>query len=95
MLQFKRTSPSSRRGGPNNGKPAGTLVKSHTPLAALISTKKDLQTIRSAGGTLGLIIIPLLIVLCSIVAGFAVAMHISGQPGYSARVNMSSSIMSE
>ncbi|MBB4569304.1 hypothetical protein [Rhizobium leucaenae] len=95
MLQFKMTSLSSRRGEPNNGKPEGMLLKSHTPLAASIFTKKDLKAIRSAGGTLGLIIIPLLIVLCSIVAGFAVAMHISGQPGYSARVNMSSSIMSE
>ncbi|MBB5574757.1 hypothetical protein GGD50_003386 [Rhizobium paranaense] len=96
MLLFKTTRLGLRQGDgrPSNGKPVGTLKKSYAPLSALIFTK-DLRNISPVGGTLGVILIPFLIVLFSVVAGFAVAMHMSGQPGYSARVNMSPPTMSE
>lgn len=53
------------------------------------AAKRNPETIRSLMGVLNTVIIPLVILLCSIAAFAVFIMHLSGQPGYSVRSNAS------
>ncbi len=57
--------------------------------------KRDPGTAPSVMDLIKTVVIPLIIVLCSIAAFAIFVAHISGQPGYSARNNVSSSTLVE
>nr|WP_200985186.1 hypothetical protein [Rhizobium rhizogenes] len=95
VLQFKAIKPRARRSpGEANGRKAGAAPPGLGSLPAQ-RTNADIAVKAPEGGPShkGVVkqaLIPLVILLCSIAAFYICLAHMSGQPGYSARNNLSS-----
>lgn len=95
MLEFKATKRRSRRSAveAKRGKTVGARSELLSPSA--LRTNADIAMKAQEGGPsiMGFVkeaVVPLIILLCSIAAFSILVAHMSGQPGYSARDNLSS-----
>ncbi|MGG6892377.1 hypothetical protein [Rhizobium sp. BR 315] len=95
VQQFKAIKPRSRRSRveANGRKTVGMLPELRSPTAPQTNADiamKDPEGEPSIMGFVKQAVVPLIILLCAIAAFSIVVGHMSGQPGYSARGNVSS-----
>lgn len=94
IVHFKAFKTRSRRHRVEvpRGRVNARLPELRTPATARADSdivRRNPETMPSLMGVLNTVIIPLVILLCSIAAFAVFIMHLSGQPSYSARSNAS------